>query len=451
MRAAGVGLGLACLFAAAPARTTPCTVTGATWCEDTGGTTMSAPTGLTALGLPRTWVASGGTLITFDSGDGTILGSQPGIGTVSNRPMPVDFGGGSQAVFVASNDGYVFRIDASTGSCVWKSFVGRTTAAGVDVTPGCTGSVAAACAGDQVVGTPAVRFGATESDAIVYVGTRYATSGGGGCGTTSRNRVYALNAVTGDPVWVFNAPGVNDYRNLAGPYSMSYVAEGVFPDVWDDGCGEPGIRDRIYVGSNGGTGTLWGLDALTGAFVWTASIGGVRVTPILSYNAARCERLYVGQTAGRVRAYGITATACGGGAVPCLIWSRNTSGAVQLNPAVAQYGPDIGKIYVTNNNRMQVFIDNGASASTVCTYNPAGSPPDVRAEPALTSDKIYVGLTSGDVAELNKANCTGVVLRTLESGFQLGDASVDATVGFGSAWLVIGSANGRVARFNVPF
>jgi outer membrane protein assembly factor BamB len=449
MRAVGVGLGIACLVAAAPARTATCSVTGATWCEDTGGTSMSPPTGLTALGLPRTWVASGGTLITFDSGNGAILGSQSGIGTVSNRPMPVHFGG-SKAVFVASNDGYVFRIDADTGSCVWKSFVGRTTAAGVDVTPGCTGSVTAACAGDQVVGTPAVRFGATESDAIVYVGTRYATTGSG-CATTSRNRVYALNAVTGDPVWVFNAPGVNDYRNAAGPYNMSYVAEGVFPDVWDDGCGEPGIRERIYVGSNAGTGTLWALDALTGAFVWTAAIGGVRVTPMLSYNAARCERLYVGTMDKLVRTYGVTSTACGGGSVPCLIWDQATSGTVRLNPAVAQYGADIGKIYVSNANRLQVFVDNGASSSTVCTYNPPGSPPDVKAAPALTGEKVYVGLNSGDVAELNKADCTGVLLRTLESGSQLGDGGVDATSNYGSAWLVIGSSNGRVARFNLPF
>ena len=454
-------LGLGGLAGPAHAAVTDCASApvGATWCKETGATALSAPVGTTSLGYPRTFVANGGSLEILDSGTGALVHSVLGVGTVSNRPMPVRFASGARAVFVASNTGYLFRIDPETGACVWKTFLGRTDA--TDITPGCTGSVTAACPGDMVTATPAVRFGATENASMVYVGTRYTTSGGA-CATTSRNRFYALNAATGDPVWVFNsATGAGSpYRNANGSTAVDFIAEGAYPDVYEDGCGSPGIRDQLYVGADdqGSQDTGWAINALTGSVVALGAIGGIQTTPILSFNPQRCERLYVATKSSplglpALGAIGLTPAACGGGNSPCILWATFTSGPVFLTPSVVQTGANRGRILVTSNNRVQLFVDNGSNATASCSYG-GTTGLEVSSQPLILSTNgfAYVGQRDGRVAQVALSNCAAsATLRTLQAGSVVGDASLDADAQFQNPFIVVGNDAGRLGRFNVPW
>ncbi|MEK6608255.1 MAG: hypothetical protein AABZ30_11380 [Myxococcota bacterium] len=458
-----------------------------TWCQTTGGgSALTQPGGMTWWAAPMTFIANGTatSLLTLDSNLGTVLQTTTGVGAITNRPTPVKFSNGVKAAFVANNTGYVFRINPDTGACVWKTFIGRTSAAGATINfptgdGTCPGSVTAACSGDQAVAQPTVRFNVVggayvESGSIVYAPTRYATTGPG-CGTTTRNRIYALDAVTGAPVWVFNRfASPNDYNNPAAtvlpPYNLSFISGAVLPDVWDDACGAAGIRDVIYAGSTTATtqSTLWAINANSGALVWSTTVGGLVTAPVLSYNSALCERLYVGTDASsttaanksRLKSIGLTSTVCGVNPVPCTLWTSGTTGnaafnsAVTLNFSAVNAGAHAGKIVVTSNKTLTIVQDNGATSADVCTYAP-GTAQAVRSMPYLfpAQGKAYVGRADGLVAQvaLDSTCATGVVTRTLLDGTMAGDVYLDADPTFATRWLVVGNDSGRVTRFNIPW
>lgn len=206
-------------------------------------------------------------------------------------PTPVVWGG---RVYVASADGVVRALDASTGSTIWAQEVGETDALPPDVANGLvyvmninaevfaldanSGEIAWSLdLGEDLASPPNVSNGTVYATAIVDLP--------GGSGT----RTYALDAVTGALRWKGPTTGAPDALAVAhglvytagaiGGYVSAYDAS-TGAEVWSVfDCGE-----YCSVGSISAAGRLVflaylgsprGMNALTGQTAWIASEGAV--------------------------------------------------------------------------------------------------------------------------------------------------------------------------------
>jgi outer membrane protein assembly factor BamB len=133
-------------------------------------------------------------------------------------------------IYVGSDDGNVYAIDAATGRRRWKY---RT--------------------GGPVASTPAVAAG------IVYV-------------ASYDGKIHAIDARTGSPRWKFATGGERRFeaRNLHGFLPKTQT----MADPFDVFLSSPLVVDgRVYVGS--GDGNVYALDAASGELAWKFATGDV--------------------------------------------------------------------------------------------------------------------------------------------------------------------------------
>jgi outer membrane protein assembly factor BamB len=221
------------------------------------------------------------------------------------------------AAIVGMSDGYVYRWDAETGACVWKTYIGRTTATVIHF-PGCVGEIAPSdvqcpnesdAAGGELTATIDNDMGSASASTI-FVPTAYAEVAAGGdvdaCGTPSGNRVYALNAATGEPSWVFNTDTTSQtpYAAQTSPYAVGPIFGTPVRDTWDDGCSGGVNRAQLIVGAAdpGGQDTLFAIStavATGGALNWSGAAGDIQTSlapGLLGYTM--CHHLYANTASG---------------------------------------------------------------------------------------------------------------------------------------------------------
>jgi outer membrane protein assembly factor BamB len=231
-------------------------------------------------------------------------------GPAQHRPPVVPLSAGPR-VFLASQDGYAYAVNARTGAVVWTSTK----------------------LGDVLQANPAGLFADLVPGAPdrVFVGTRNATSA---------NTLYALNPATGAVVSQFDngggASAIGIITGIAVDYAKNYV---------------------YFTSRASGTGsshTLWCLDATGGTLgkVWSLPVGDIDGSPVLYQG-----RLYVGTNAGEVKAIDP--------AGPTVAWTYTCSPA---DGAVKGYVfPHLGsspkRLYFATTNRVWAIQDDGGSAS----------------------------------------------------------------------------------------
>jgi outer membrane protein assembly factor BamB len=251
-------------------------------------------------------------------------------------------------VFVGSDDGKVYALNASTGALVWN----YTT-------------------GGYVYSSPAVAGG------IVYVGSL-------------DDKVYALNASTGALMWnyktgswVASSPAVaagivyvgsNDGRVYAfngatGAYMWSYATSG---SVY---YSSPVVAGgNLYVGSY--DHKIYALNAATGAYVWNYTTGSY----VDSSPAVAGGIVFLGSADGKV--YALNAS------TGTLAWSYATGGYTSSSPAVAA-----GTVYVGSNDG-KVYALNASTGALIWNYA-TGSYVD--SSPAVADGVVFVGSEDGKV------------------------------------------------------
>jgi len=217
-------------------------------------------------------------------------------------------------VFVGSRDGGLYAVDATDGTERWRygtDFAVQSTpaVASVDDEPvvfvGSDDQQVHAVAGGEERWTVEtggfVRSAPTVVDGTVYVG-----SNDGG--------IYAIDAATGDGDWRFGTGG-------AVPSSPA-VAEGT-----------------VYVGSR--DGLVYAIDAGGGTEQWTVDTG----QPITSSAAVTAEAVYTASANGRVYGLGLDGEE---------LWSVETGRRVRSSPAVVD-----GTVYVGSNDRNVYALEAG--------------------------------------------------------------------------------------------
>jgi parallel beta-helix repeat protein len=247
----------------------------------------------------------------------------------------------SGRVYVGSEDGKVYCLDAYTGAHIWN----YTT-------------------GSYAYSSPAVVGGR------VYVGSE-------------DGKVYCLDAYTGAHIWsyitassVFSSPAVVGGRvyvgsddnkiycldALTGAHIWSYTTSNAVQSC-------PAVVDgRVYVGSY--DRRVYCLDASTGVLIWNYTTGGI----VLSSPAVVGGKVYVGSNDYRVY--------CLDALTGLQIWNYATSNWVRSSPAVAS-----GKVYVGSDDG-KVYCLDASTGAHIWNYTTSIG---VVSSPAVVDGKVYVG------------------------------------------------------------
>jgi outer membrane protein assembly factor BamB len=147
------------------------------------------------------------------------------------------------------------------------------------------------------------------------------------------------------------------------------------------------IGDDTTVYSGSGDGSVYALDAATGAIRWTAPVGSpVERTPALAH-----DTLYVPTADGRLSA--VPAGGCGA-AVCVASWTTAPAGVISVQPAVAG---DV--VYVGSaNGTLRAFDANGCDAPTCAPLWTANAGAPITGGMAVYGGKLYVGTADALVA-----------------------------------------------------
>lgn len=242
-------------------------------------------------------------------------------GPSQDRPLmtALAFGGATHTVFVSSQDGHVYGVNADTGAQIWQS----------------------ALLGDMVQASPSAIFTAYGGTwDLLFAGTRNGAAA---------NSMVALNPATGATVWQFTNAVAQGGDGLA----IGIISSQPYIDY---------ANKRLYFTSRskggGSSNTAWCLDFtnLSVTKKWAMAIGDSDASPMLFQPAgAPSSRVYVGTTGGMVYALdpvtGATVWgapyATGDGAIKAWVLPQRNS----------------NQLYLSTTTRVWCLLDNGASVA----------------------------------------------------------------------------------------
>ena len=262
----------------------------------------------------------------------------------------------SGVVYIGSDDGNLYALNASTGQKLWSFSTGST---------------------QSILDAPAVANG------VVYIGSYDGV-------------LYALNAATGKQLWSFvtgsnpvvGAPTVvNGVVYVSGgvPETLCALDASTGKMLWSDGNSIGGwdsaavANGVVYIGSFDNNARA--INASTGAVIWTYSVpdGFLDSSPAVVNGV-----VYFGTWDGAV--YALKAN---NGA---LLWSYETGSHITSSPAVAN-----GVVYIGSwdNN---VYALNASTGERIWSFTTGDS---VESSPAVANGVVYVGSDDFNLYALN--------------------------------------------------
>lgn len=368
--------------------------------------------------LMAIWSESGSTPVPHVAGTAKWAWSAPTGGTLSNFPSPVPLSSGGDYVFVCATDGWLYKVDASSGQLSGSADTRR-----------------AVCGDDEVRGTPAIQLHSF-SDPVFQ---SYATTERGGpddlvivvtadqCGDQSKNRVLAYWASNLDPAWEFNA-------------TQTHMV-----DAGSEGCSIDYAGNRATFGTGQSvpsTPSLWAVGTTGGTLAWSHNAGSVQNRPQITGDG----RLYVANEAGDVARYDPAS------GTP--IWSVPTADPIEIELAVEEREPaDRNRILaVSSAGELHSILDMGATG--VPEYPPVDPTPGAfttapAIQPAL--GKAYVGRNDGFLqqVDLGTGALEGTVLIAPSETFD--DPTLDSEQPGGLVDRVVVAYPSGVSRACIPF
>lgn len=276
------------------------------------------------------------------------------------------FTGNAERAFCVGSDGYVYSLDKKTGNTLWSKSLKRQT-----------------CSSDTLQATPLVQFRslsgtnfqATVTNDLIIVGTDY------GCSTTTANRVYALDSMSGNVIWQHNATSTYSYDRFSG-LCLDYMSDTVYAAAYKP---DP---TRFQT-------TLVALNSLNGVRKWAVDIGATQAAPVFANGW-----VYVATSSGML--YKLD------GATGAVIWQTQAinSGALVTGEHSLLVDSASDHIYVIDTaGTIYALLDTCAGVAALWASNLAGATvTSARLFPS--SGKLYAGSADGRVYQLNTA--TGV-------------------------------------------
>lgn len=334
-------------------------------------------------------------------------------GSVQSRFPIVPLSGRSgQYILTGDQAGYAQAIRTDTGELLWRSSSSLGTIQSFPVVQLYnTGS------------TNAAYKAAFPNRDIAFFATRLSTG--------TDNKVVALDAATGAPVWTY-APG--DLGMVSGGMMIDYT------------------YNRLYVGarSNGGSlASLRVLDSLTGNELTRLSLGDIDFG-IVRYGSTTPPVALVTNSDGTV--YGLDMVAMS------VLWSASVASRPSASvPAFSQYARPVNNGFVVSilgatdtDGRVERWgISTSSTGTTVSKLwsTPIPSPSGTFSATLGGVQRLYVGGKDEKVHELDFTTGADNKQISLPGALAMGTPTVDATV----SRLHVGTQDGRVCAFQVPF
>ena len=336
-------------------------------------------------------------------------------GEIKDRSTTVSLDDGSAATFVSTTGGSLWRFDTKTLHVSWQRSLSR-----VGITS------------DQLAARPLVHLRRNASANyktahpidMVYVSTDYSSD-------THLNRVYALDAASGIPAWIFN-----DDQIRVGPVGPM-VSSGSL-DV-DNDILFIGTQRPLMLGQP--QSTVWAIDVLAGARVWSADCGTIENSPV-----PIDDRVLVASREGLVSAIDRNT----GG----LIWKLQMGQPAFIAKMTAAKFPNIGRAacIVMADGVIRMVRDNGNSGEVLWGISlPGGKKAKSRVIYEPDSNMLYVGADDSQVYQIDAASGTVTANRFVEmSGMGIiGDPFIWKARGVTK--LIAGSSKGTIAEFLLPW
>jgi outer membrane protein assembly factor BamB len=304
-------------------------------------------------------------------------------------------------VYAASNDEYLYALDAATGERRWRQYTG----AHADSSPSVAGGVVyigswfkhRVYALDAVTGKirwtsptgSSIDSSPTVADGIVYIGS-------------DDHDMYALDASNGRRIWkryvggeVESRPAVSGGMVYVGSWTSSggnmcalTVANGDLNWCRSIGpvlhSGPAVVGETVYVGSD--NGKVYALNAINGQVLWKCPTGG----PVDSSPVVADGTVYVGSDDGRLHAINATT------GKPR--WLYPTGEYVTDSPAVAY-----GTVYFGSYNR-KVYAVSAASGQFRWMLLTGGH---VESSPVVAGGTVYIGSDDGKVYAIASTGADG--------------------------------------------
>lgn len=309
------------------------------------------------------------------------------------QPLIVQLTSGNGSLLVVNaSDGLVYALNISNGVFLWSKSTRR-----------------AGCSSDSLTCAPVAQLrdrsnclfqAAFPNDDLVFAGTTCA------CGSTTANRVYALQANSGTFRWSFNGTFANLVDHVTG-LAVDYQ------------------RNHVYAVTAKPAGmtvqsTVFGINSINGSKIWSMDLGAFESRPIVGDDG-----VYVVTKVGIV--YKLDPD------TGTQIWNVTLAigGSVVFDPMA--FDPTRKVLFVRAfNNSLWAISDNGASGSIAWTTNVGGAgPKNIAVAPFL--GKLYVSASDGRVYQLDEL--TGVIEAhsiVVPSG-PVSHILLDSTVGGGLA------------------
>jgi outer membrane protein assembly factor BamB len=330
---------------------------------------------------------------------------------------------GPEALFVASDNGRVYKLDVQTGVAIGSVDVRR---------PGCL-------AEDQVIAPPEVQLFSASSpgfqsailaargrpDDLVFVCTH------NGCEDHSGNQVICYYASDLTERWRFNSTAL---------YSM---------DSAEDGCEIDPDANIAYWGTNEsspGQNTLWAVQTLSGGLLWSANAGAIRNRPMLGPGAGHGVYVAaVGDWVKRRDPYsGVE------------IWAYPTGSPIVGNLSLRVHDPlPIGICYTTADGFLHGIMDNFPSPVPMWPAVSPGAGIKYTTGPAVAPvlDKGYLGRSDGLVQEVDVALGVPGAVAPFGTAGTLCNPSLDVSGPGAPATdrLMVSTTEGSISRFSIPW
>lgn len=373
-------------------------------------------------------------------------------GTFLNFPSPVPMStpalhGAAEFLYVGHQDGQLFKINAVDGSVAVFADTRRYTGGVLTCQE---------APGDAVNATPAVvlyNFAPSTPRGLAFKNDIDAQRPGddvvivitaNGCGDTTRNRIIAYWASDLTVKWIFNSDGV------------------IKVDRGTEGCTIDYQNMRLFCGTDladsaTGQNSLFALDIITGALLWSHDAGAILNRPMLNFST---NRLYVANKPGSLMAYDPAGNGSGSGqplwASPLQVASTGT--IVSRSPAVeSRTGTWQNKILVLDTGgTLHAVQDNGSSGSVMWDLAPESgvqyrSLPVVL--PGAVTSHAFVGRDDGTLQMIElgttaKPKGAIYIQDGAPSGVDVYDPSIDFELD-GSPRVVVASGT-TVKRLSVP-
>jgi outer membrane protein assembly factor BamB len=253
-------------------------------------------------------------------------------------------------------------------------------------------------------------------------------------GSTTTNEIVGVNADTGAAVWTVIG-GTSSAVSCGGVCNLDIISSTPAVDY---------VNNAIWVTSRNANSVaatvnrpdLWKIDPSTGAILSTVNLGGdidsAPSVPILG------DFVFVGANSGTLYAIDPATLATVASFTPA-----PADGAIKGFPVVLGAALPYTIIFSTNGNVNAVSFDG--ATFTPLWKTPISAPSTPISAPGLTT--VYVGSSDGKIHELDLTTGADNKQRIVDTSATVGDPSLDVALNR----IIVGSTDGRVYAFTFPF